>query len=317
MLSSRGRLLALGGALAPLSLGLVLYACSSDPPAGTVISEEAGVDATQPPDTSVPEDAGAGKDSGMPSSDAGPREGGGCSPAKGACDLVLQDCPVVSGVQGECVARTSGGTVVTTCEKPQASQLLPLGRACCPGAKNPCLPGLFCAGNACGDGGAPSGRCSPYCCPGDNNLCGASTPEGIAGVCDVAVGDGKGKTAFYGCTYKERCVPFGVQPCKTAGAACEVEDKQGASSCSPVFGTPAKDDEVCNQAKQCGDGLMCFVKADGGTGCRYLCRTPNSVVPFDAGLLGTTAGRGGCPAGKTCSGTLSPDEFPAWISVCQ
>jgi hypothetical protein len=316
MLASRGRLLALALALAPLSLGIALYACTSDPPSAGFIADEAGVDAADFPDTSAPVDAGSSKDTGVPSTDASPREGGACSPAKGVCDLVLQDCPVVDGIQGACVPRLSGGAFVAVCEKPQASQLLPLGRACCPGAKNPCLPGLICTGEACGDGGAPSGRCSPYCCPGDNSQCGASSPEGISGVCDITFTDSKGNDGFYGCTYKERCIPFGIQPCKTAGAGCRVEDKLGNASCTPVFGTPAKEYEACN-LKQCGDGMMCFAKTDGGSACRYLCRTPNSVVPFDAGLLGTTAGRGGCPAGETCSGPVSPDDFPAWISICQ
>src|SRR4051812_34102192 len=62
---------------------------------------------------------------------------GNCSPAKGACDIVLQDCPA----QQECVVNAAGGT---ECSPVQPSQQLPIGRGCCPNnaAGNPCLPGL-------------------------------------------------------------------------------------------------------------------------------------------------------------------------------
>jgi len=313
MLSMRHRFLVIVAAGLFGAGGAVGLACSSDPSP----TDPGGKDAT------VSEGGGsvdAGKDQEVGGEDAGKPEGGGCSPAKGACDLVLQDCPDKDGLKQECVPRTSGATISTVCQKAQASQLLPQGRACCPNAAggNPCLPGLSCIGADCVDGGQPSGRCSPYCCPGSDSLCGASAPEGIAGSCDVRLVSGKAEIAYV-CSYKERCKVFGVEPCKTAGSACVIEDKNGTSSCQPNFNPPpALAHQPCGAGtnKDCADGMGCFSTADGGGECLWFCHTPNSVVPFDAGALDGGPGKGGCPVGETCSGKLNAAEFPGWVSVC-
>jgi len=309
----RRRLLVLVCAAGLGAGGLVGLACSSDPSPPTD---------TGTPDATVAETGAvdAGKDQVAPDPDGGRPEGGGCSPAKGVCDLVLQDCPDKDGVKQECVPRSSPTGLTTVCQKAQTSQLLPVGRACCPSANaNPCLPGLECIGADCTDGGLPTGRCSPYCCLGSDTQCGSSSPEGIAGSCDVRLTTADGKTDIaYVCSYKERCKPLGIEPCKTAGSACVVEDKNGTSSCQPNFNPPAaQEHQPCGGGtnKDCADGLGCFNVGDAGQ-CLYFCHTPLSVLPFDAGLEGGP-GKGGCPAGETCSGTLNAADFPGWLSVCR
>jgi hypothetical protein len=162
---------------------------------------------------------------------------------------------------------------------------------------------------------------------GDNAACGVSDPEGISGACDTFVTFDGNNPSYYVCTYKEFCKPLGVQPCKTAGTACEVSDKQGTASCQPIFnGAPSQEHQACGNG--CADGMMCFIKQDGGTvvtfadggpqdECLYLCHTPNSATPFDGGLLDDRPGHGGCgDAGETCSFGLAPTDFPAWLSLC-
>jgi hypothetical protein len=314
------RLLVLVCGAALSAAGFIGLACSSD--GGTTDNSSGGSDATVS-DTGSNVDSGKDTGSSSGGDDGGVKEGGGCSAAKGACDLVLQDCPDKDGLKQECVPRVGTGGLTTICQKAQNSQLLPQGRACCPNnsAGNECLPGLKCIGADCTiDGGPKTGRCSPYCCPGSDSLCGSSSPEGIAGTCDVRLTTADGKTDIaYVCSYKERCKPFGVEPCKTAGSACVVEDKNGTSSCQPNFNPPAANEhQSCGggTGKDCADGLGCFTTADGGGECLWFCRTPNSSLPFDAGLLEGGVGRGGCPGGETCKGALDPKDFPGWMSVC-
>ncbi len=299
--------------------GLIGLACSS--PSSTPLSApaEAGADATTTPGADASD-----KDQGAPPpADAGvKREGGGCSPATGPCDLVLQDCPDKGGVPQECVVTSGvGGTLSTRCVAAQQSQQLPLGRECCPSdTANPCLPGLECIGAPCGpDAGAgrKSGRCSPHCCPGDNAACGVSVPEGIAGACEVNVTVG-GKPAYQVCSYKERCKVFGLEPCKSPNTACTVQDKVGTSTCEPIFNPPpALAHQPCGNG--CIDGTMCFLKSDGGNECLWLCHKPLTALPgdYDAGGLGTAPGKGGCPAGESCTGNLSAADFPVWLSICR
>jgi len=287
-------------AFVAVDLGLAIAACSSsssDPetPSGT---PEAGVAET------------GGKDQFSPPIDSGKDGGGHCTAVKGPCDLVLQDCPDSKGKKQECVV---SGTTTTQCVEVQGSQQFPAGHSCCPNnaSGNPCLPGLTCIGNACSDGGPVTGRCSPACCEGDDQACGKSDPEGIAGACDITVVDSTTKTPLHNaCTYRERCKPFNQEPCKNS-QICLVEDKAGTASCLDSDGKTNR--QSCSFANECGDGLICTGPADAGI-CRTTCLLPNTVSPFDAGLEEAGPGKGGCPVNEGCR--LSFTNLPAWYGAC-
>lgn len=332
----RQRTLFLLGTMALLSLAAAGAACSSNNPSGFDEPEDGGSthpDVTQPrdsatgdqPDVRTPEsdasDAGSASDASDDAPDtASPVTGGHCSAVSGpACDLVLQDCP--SGK--ECVvAQASDGGLTTACSAVTASQHLAKGHACCPGASdNPCDPGLECIGDqsASCDGGTLPGRCSPHCCgdAGDDSVCGASDPEGIAGHCDldVTIGD---TPAFTTCTYDEVCKPFGIRPC-SGNKICIVKDSSGTAGCydpyNPDGGAPSKEGQPCVAANACADGLICLGSGAVGT-CTMECLKPGSTPNFDAGALDGGPFHGGCSAGKKCNGgTIT--GLPTWISVCQ
>jgi hypothetical protein len=222
----------------------------------------------------------------------------------------------VNGKAQECVITSGSGGPTTTCIAVQASQQLAQGQACCPSTtENPCLPGLTCVGNACADGGPKTGRCTPACCKGQDSYCGKSDPEGISGACDLTLY--LGNTPVHDvCSYRERCKPFGVEPCN-GGKACLVEDKTGTATCITAQGKPLG--ASCNFANDCADGLMCIGGGDAGT-CRMMCLTPGAVHPFDASVEEGGAGAGGCPT-ATCNGgpccTIGVQDLPAWLSFCR
>jgi hypothetical protein len=279
-------------------VGIALAACSTSSP------DVAGTDATAETDTAVVE---AGKDAPVTTPDATVVDAGGghCSAAKGACDIVLQDCPP----QQEC---TTGNDGVTFCQPVQGSQQLGVGRSCCPnGNGNPCLPGLTCVGSACTDGGTATARCSPACCTGDDQHCGKSDPEGISGACDLTLVDPTTSNELYQvCTYRQRCQPFKVEPCK-AGETCLVEDMAGTASCVTAAGKGNR--QPCTFGNECADGLICLGGGDAGV-CHYACLLPGSVNPFDAGVQNGGAGAGGCPANEQCK--LGIQGLPAWYAAC-
>lgn len=230
--------------------------------------------------------------------------GGDCSIVKGACDIVLQDCPD----KKECVVDSTNKTV---CRAVQASQQLGIGRACCPGTgSNPCAPGLSCIGNECSDGGPQTGRCSPACCAGNDVACGKSDPEGISGACDLTIVDPGGglDAALYNvCTYAKQCKPFKIEPCDP-NEICTVDDKVGTASC--VLSNGKTNRQPCAAKNDCADGLICL--ADGI--CRFACLLPNTTSPFDASVSQGAAGRGGCPAGEACN--VGVKGLPDWFGVC-
>ena len=288
-------------------------ACSSDPEVTGGDVPDATSDTTTGGDarTDAPTNGDAG----------GGNDGGKCSAVKGPCDIVLQDCPDKSGQKQECIvtqptgAGGNPGALTTKCIAVQASQTLPAGRACCPNnaGGNPCLPGLSCVGAPCVDGGPVTGRCSPACCEGDDQVCGLSDPEGIAGSCDVTLFI-EDEEVHRVCSYRERCRPFKQEPCKQ-GSACLIEDKLGTAGCltsqEKTLGSP------CGFANDCADGLFCLIQsADAGSGkCRMICLTPNSVHPFDASVEDGGPYMGGCPTNETC--TLSGfSDRPGWFSLC-
>jgi hypothetical protein len=296
----------------PVAAGAAFVAaCSSDP-------EVTGSDV---PDATSDTTSAADASDGSVNDGGGGNDAGKCSAVKGPCDIVLQDCPDKSGQKQECVvgktstATGSGGTLTTKCVPVQASQTLPAGRACCPNAAggNPCLPGLTCVGSSCVDGGPITGRCSPACCEGDDQACGLSDPEGIAGSCDLTLYDNDTEVHRV-CSYRERCKPFEQEPCKE-GSICLIEDKAGTAGCltsqEKALGAP------CGFANDCADGLFCHSDLpDGGDArCHMICLTPNAVHPFDAGVEDGGPLTGGCNPNEQCSITNFAN-LPAWFSLC-
>lgn len=299
------RLFPLVLSLASATAGVAaMVACSSSDDAGDANAPDATADRTASDaraDAPAPDDGGVG-------------DGGHCSAVTGPCDVVLQDCPNdAKGQAQECVVTGTETSLTTRCVPVQASQTLPKGRSCCPGADNPCLPGLTCVGDPCVDGGPKTGRCSPACCEGDDQACGLSE-DGIAGACDITLFLGEDTEVHRVCSYRERCKPFGVEPCKP-GNLCLVEDKFGTAGCINTFDKQLG--EACKFSNDCADGLMCFSdQADGGAPrCRMICLTPNSVHPFDASVEEGGPGKGGCPANEKCTITGFAQR-PAWFSLC-
>ena len=283
--------------------------------AGAVAAIGAGSSSTDnpldPPDGSKDGDTTDGKTEGGPVTDGGKKEGGNCTPVKGDCDLVLQDCPA----KEECVITGSGKNYKTTCRGVSPAQHLGTGASCCPGQDNECLPGLTCIGEPCVDSGTGSGpvtaRCSPTCCSGDDPACGKSDPEGIAGQCDLIITAPGDIELHNACSYKERCKPFKIEPCK-AGQICIVEDKVGSASCINSNGKGNR--EACKFANDCQDGFICAGGGDAGR-CRMFCLVPNSVTPFDASAADGAPGQGGCPSGETCTGPKFTN-LPDWLRLC-
>jgi hypothetical protein len=247
---------------------------------------------------------------------------GHCSRVNGpACDIVLQNCP--SGQ--ECVVVNdpdSGLGATTSCQPNQSSEHLPAGSACCPSSNNPCKSGLTCVGSSCvGDAGG--GQCTPACCPGDAGAiqanCGSS-PVGYIGTCNLT--DTDGAVLYSTCIYASSCTVF-AQPCGDT-YACTVQNKSGTSKCVQIYdpdggpnGLPAG--APCSSGNSCEQGTQCisFIAPDGGPGpytCTYLCYISGGSPPFDAGIITTKPGAGGCPSGQTCS----PDtmNLPAWLGLC-
>jgi hypothetical protein len=203
----------------------------------------------------------------------------------------------------------------------QAVQHIQPGYPCCPSATStddPCLPGLRCIGNPC-TGDAGGGRCSAYCCAGDDTPCGAS-PEGVPGHCDIGIVDNAGTPLYDVCDYAPPCKPFGLLPCP-AGSACLVQDTSGGAHCAQIYdgdAGAAGEGEPCVYDNSCADGLMCLTDTgpDGGPQqvCLMLCATGQGAPPFDAGALGMQPGTGGCDPGKHC--VAATQIFPSWLGVC-
>jgi hypothetical protein len=300
--------------------GLAGVACSSSSPRGFV--DDAGSDVTTI-DSAVPVDAFVA-DQGTetaPPFDAGPKVEGGCSPINTACDIVTQNCPAGK----EC--QSASGSNGTQCVDIAPSRHLPRGHACCSSdtaGQDQCAPGLHCIGPStpCTSDAGLAGRCSPACCA--NDVCGISDPEGFPGRCDLSIVDNAGKEQFKVCDYDPPCKPFHVQACP-ANFTCIIEDQFGTSSCVGIY-APIGDGgtlpngytegAACDSANGCGDGMLCLGPPDGGSTCSWLCLTPNSNPPFDAGALRDAGpGYGGCPVGERCVGSIT-GPIPLWVSFC-
>ncbi len=286
-----------------------------------VDSGVSSMDSSPPPDTFVPPaDTGAG-DTGCVPPEAGPPAN--CSPITGACDIVSQNCPQTCTQAYECDAVFQNGTFKTQCTATQLSQHLPKGHGCCPSpSSNQCDQGLECIGNTCDPDAAapPTGRCTPHCCAGDggDSVCGTSVPEGYPGHCDLQIVDNSNNPLYNVCLYAQPCVPLDVEPC-ASGYTCIVADQSGTATCVQIF-NPGGDagglgaGAACSFTNQCADGLMCLTA--GTSNCYWLCwMGPDAgATPFDAGVLNSMPGSGGCPMAQSCHPVSG---FPAWLGFCQ
>jgi hypothetical protein len=259
------------------------------------------------------EDAGSDQATVIADASPGAREGGHCSPVQGPeCDLVLQDC----SPGRQCVAVKPHPLVRSTACVAAGTGNRPVGAACCPGVPNQCVSGLHCTGPACTADSGATGRCSPYCCPGDDSVCGQSIPEGYSGTCDVRVvspADEGNEPLYDGCSYRPPCRPFQQQPCQ-AQQTCLLQKDNATFRCSPIFHPPGKPAGAnCVASNECQDGMACLTANDAGT-CRVLCYRADAGGPFDASSLSEASGRGGCGAGLSCSGTVG--TFPPYLGFC-
>jgi len=293
------RTFALFGIASGFGAGAWLTACSSS---DSATPSDGGLDATG--DVAV--DGG---------SDGGP--GGHCSAVEGpACDLVLQDCP--SG--NECIVQDAGAGSFTTGCVAAGTGSLTAGAACCPGVENQCVHGMECVGPPCTGGPVGTGTCTPRCCEGDDSLC-ESSPEGYPGVCEVQVfsppGSGSPRVPLYHvCSYKPGCKPFRIQPCAGSDQTCLLQKDLATYRCSEILQLPAKTNgQACKYANECADGLYCLGPTDAGT-CTTVCfRADGDPPPFDASAVGNEPGKGGCPGGSACTGTIT--GFPGYLGYCR
>jgi hypothetical protein len=187
------------------------------------------------------------------------------------------------------------------------------------------VSGTFCNAD-CADPdagpGTKSGRCAPFCCAGDNTVCGSSDPEGIKGICNVtSVGtleDGGSITFGNQCTYDISCEPFGVQPCSDSTATCTLADDKVSFKCSSILSPPGVAlGGACNAGNACQSGLECLGAADGGSAsvCTEMCFIPEAgAPPFTPNKVDGGVGTGGCPSGQTCAGIILGG--PVWYGFC-
>jgi len=257
-----------------------------------------------------------------------------CSGVTGACDFVSQNC----SCGAECtIVGEPDGSYGTACSAALASEHLSKGAPCCPTdsfSTNPCDPGLECnGGNYCVDGGSPGpglppgwggSRCTPHCCTtdagGGSAICGTAGDGGVEGQCNLGISLVAGGPLMYSvCTYPQTCEPLHLHPCPS-GFGCLVENAAGTSTCT-VISNPngdagATEGQPCQYANACADGLVCVGPTAATSACAWMCYIAgqtNPPPPFDAGVIKTTPGYGGCPTGETCTGV---DGFPDWLGSC-
>jgi len=303
---------------------------TSWPDSGNVTVPEAGPTDAGHHDSATHHDAAGDAGADATQGEAGPLAA--CkSLINAACDIVSQNC--TSG--NECaVVQEPDGSPGTACEPVQATEHLAKGAPCCPSptGSNPCDPGLECnGGNFCADAGSPGvglppgwggSRCTPRCCPVDGGgvaNCGAAGDGGVQGQCDLGITfTNNGPAEYFVCSYPESCEPLHVHPC-VEGFACLPENTAGTSTCT-VISNPNGDagataGQACQYLNACADGLLCVGATAATSTCLWMCRVAGQATPFDAGVLKTTPGYGGCPAGKTCAQATS--ILPAWLGICQ
>ncbi|MEO8874679.1 MAG: hypothetical protein ABI461_03750, partial [Polyangiaceae bacterium] len=107
--------------------------------------------------------------------------------------------------------------------------------------------------------------------------------------------------------------------CSDPSAICTIQADNVTFRCEGLFMTPGKAAGVpCSFGNECADGTECIPNlSDGGSSCTYTCYQPvqdGGPPPFDASVVTTAAGKGGCPTGQTCSAFVT--GWPGWYGLC-
>ena len=135
-----------------------------------------------------------------------------------------------------------------------------------------------------------------------------ATRKGISGACDLTLVDPtSNKELYHVCTYRQRCEPFQVEPCK-AGETCLVEDKVGHRELRHV----ARGRPTANRARSATTARTASsVSATSMRSvCHYACVLPGSTNPFDAGVQSGGRGRGRLSGQREVQ---PPDPGPAGL----
>lgn len=295
VLSMHYRVIFLGGSVALGAVGAVGLGCSNK---GGLPDDDAGTEGGAGDENTV--------DTGKPdgNTDGGVKTPCPSYPIKGECDPVAQNC---AGGK-ECSVVVVDGGPVTACADPKSGSV-PKGGKC--SATADCVAGTECIPLP------PNGRCTPACCPGSDQACGNSVPEGYIGICAIDVQyvqNNPNAATGRVCNYAADCKPFRIQDCPggTTTQACQVEDMSGSAKCSDIYQPPGKAVGVaCMYKNDCADGMLC-IGPQGMAKCMWACYKGGG--PFDAGIAQQPAGKGGCPATKSCSTNIM--GLPTWYGVC-
>ena len=313
-----------------LGIAVMLAACASTSAVESSSGRDNGVVTFDKPVTG--EDKGEAVDGAIPSpsrTDAGRDATDStvdlvCSDVRGDCDIVRQNCPLApDGGEQVCVYNAwNTQSQGAKCEPLGMAQSVPNGSPCCYSKTgvDPCLKGLRCVGgNLCSDGVSPTGRCAPYCCPGDDAVCGVDK-DGVSGKCSrTVVGGSPQRPLFNVCAYERPCRPLGVQPCPDR-MTCVIADRSGSARCAPIYppssSTGLSQGKACRAANECAPGLTCSTSSRGERSCEILCYVTGEPTPFDSGLLTNEPGHGGCPYwARRCEPVES--LFPKWLGICR
>ncbi|MDI1432112.1 hypothetical protein [Polyangium sorediatum] len=209
---------------------------------------------------------GMGGDGGMTTSSSGT---GGALPmctdfgdvTQSDCNLLAQDC---EGANETCRPNSLGtGTV---CEG--GGGVKGVG-AKCTASFGECAAGLYCV----------FGYCTPVCCQ--------SEPAFFCGSAKCSVRINYGSKRIWTCNFAPSCTLFDGKECDedTECRLTVLEDE--LALCVPPSGKFAAEGEPCDAINDCGEAQRC------DSVCRYSC--------LNMGWQDLELGKGGCPAGQTCT----------------
>ncbi len=149
-------------------------------------------------------------------------------------------------------------------------------------------PGQPCAGDTeCAAGlSCQMNKCSPVCCPADNQPCSENSGE-----CNIEVTI-SGDQWVQMCSYLPACTLL-QDTCENDGDVCIIQDgDQCLSVCVGQSGSAVPEGGECNYLNDCSESQHC--NSEGGVGiCRQLCNV-NSWQTDEVPL-------GGCPPNRDCT----------------
>jgi hypothetical protein len=181
------------------------------------------------------------------------------------------------------------------------------------GGTTTCVPnpgGVKCKGETCmadtecqAGLGCVDGKCSPFCCPNDDEPCGP-------GLCIVEVDYGNGVVGQM-CAYPPKCDLL-EDNCPSDALNCyAVNLEEAFAGCFAQSDQPAAEGENCMYLNDCGESSFCYedpnIPSDPMV-CRQLC----DLASWMTEMVPT----GGCPMGRQCTALTWPNT--AWnnIGIC-